>query len=197
MSNCRPALTSQGAGLSIFSLVERLFFLQAGVCSYTWLWMRVPFSLHKCHVTASILHKNFIHALHLQLSHFFICFTVIFSKCRKQTGSASKLKPKCNNSYDWPWKYSILHRLKIIGSPECACKQGIQTVDHLIFQCKRLKNEREMLKNNVLKAGNWLVSKCELINRNLKQFISYMNSMDLEKINHSKNRCKWTLITGM
>jgi len=47
-----------------------------------------------------------------------------------------------------------------------------------------------MLKNNVLKAGNWLVSKCELINRNLKQFISYMNSMDLEKINHSKNRCK-------
>jgi len=30
---------------------------------------------------------------------------------------------------------SYLHRLKIIGSPECPCKHGIQTVDHLIFQC--------------------------------------------------------------
>jgi len=30
---------------------------------------------------------------------------------------------------------SYLHRLKIIDSPECPCKQDIQTVDHLILQC--------------------------------------------------------------
>jgi hypothetical protein len=83
---------------------------------------------------------------------------------------------------------SYLHRLRIIGSPECPCKQGIQTADLLIFQCKSLKNEREMLKNSVLKAGNWPVSKSELINRHLKQFVSYINSMDLEKINHSKEQ---------
>jgi hypothetical protein len=35
---------------------------------------------------------------------------------------------------------SYLHRLKIIGSPECPCKHGIQTVDHLIFECNMLKN---------------------------------------------------------
>ena len=28
---------------------------------------------------------------------------------------------------------SYLHRLKIIGSPKCPCKHGIQTADHLIF----------------------------------------------------------------
>jgi len=28
---------------------------------------------------------------------------------------------------------SYLHRLKIIGSPECPCKHGSQTVDHLIW----------------------------------------------------------------
>ena len=28
---------------------------------------------------------------------------------------------------------SYLHRLKIIDSPECPCKQNIQTVDNLIF----------------------------------------------------------------
>ena len=83
---------------------------------------------------------------------------------------------------------SYLHPLRIIGSPECPCKHGIQTVDHLIFQCNRLKNEREMLKNSVLKVGNWPASKSELTSRNLKQFISYINSMDLEKINHPKKQ---------
>jgi hypothetical protein len=72
---------------------------------------------------------------------------------------------------------SYLHRLKIIGNPECPCKEGIQTVDHLIFQCKRLKNEREILKNGAFKVGNWPVIKSELTNRNLKQIIRYINSM--------------------
>ena len=83
---------------------------------------------------------------------------------------------------------SYLHRLKIIGSPECPCRHCKQTVDHLIFQCKRLKNEQEILKNSVLKVGNWPVSKSELANRNLKQVIRYINSMDLEKINHSNKQ---------
>ena len=80
---------------------------------------------------------------------------------------------------------SYLYLLKIIGSPR---KHGIQTLDHLIFQCKRLKNEREILKNSVLKAGNWPVSKSELTNGNLKQFIRYINSIDLEKKNHSNKQ---------
>jgi hypothetical protein len=44
-------------------------------------------------------------------------------------------------------------------------------VEHLIFQCNRLKNEREKLKNSVLRVGNWPVSKSELTNRYMKQFI--------------------------
>jgi hypothetical protein len=42
-----------------------------------------------------------------------------------------------------------------------------------------------MLKNNVLMAGNWPISKSKLVNKNLKQFIRYINSMDLVKLNHS------------
>ena len=79
---------------------------------------------------------------------------------------------------------AYLHRLKIIGSPQCRWKHGIQTVDHLIFQCNRLKNEGETLKTSVLKVGNWPVSKSELTNRYMKQFIRYVKSMYLEKINH-------------
>ena len=63
-------------------------------------------------------------------------------------------------------------------------KVGIQRVDHLIFQCSRLKNEREILKNSLLKEGSWPACKSELTNRNLKQFIRHTNSMDFVKINH-------------
>jgi len=108
---------------------------------------------------------------------------------------------------------SYLHRLKIIGCPECPCKHGTQTVDQLIFQCERLVNERAHLTSSVLtlilltwriwwapnnasrrqlgfnsafkglKVGKWPVSKSELTNRYLKQLLSYINSIDLEKIN--------------
>jgi len=64
----------------------------------------------------------------------------------------------------------------------------IQTVDHLIFQCKRLSNEREILKSSVLKVGKWSVSKRELTNGNLKQSLRHINSMVLEKRNHSNEQ---------
>jgi hypothetical protein len=103
----------------------------------------------------------------------------------ERSNSDSKLKPKSNNNNNRAWKYSIIHRLKIIESPECPCKHGIQRVDHLIFECNMLKNEREALKTSVIKAGNWPVNKSELTNRYLKQLIRYINSNDLEKINQS------------
>ena len=83
---------------------------------------------------------------------------------------------------------SYLSRLKIIGSPECPSKHGIQTVDHLMFQCERLVNERANVKRSVLKAGKWPVRKSEPTNRKLKQFIIYINSMDLQKINKSNEQ---------
>jgi len=83
---------------------------------------------------------------------------------------------------------AYLHRLKIIGSPECPSRHGTQSVDHLIFQYKGIKKERVILKKSVLKVGNRTVSKSELTNRYLKQSIKYINSIDLEKINHSNEQ---------
>jgi hypothetical protein len=40
---------------------------------------------------------------------------------------------------------AYLHRFKIIGSPECPCGGGSQTVDHLLYDCTILQNERERL----------------------------------------------------
>jgi hypothetical protein len=57
-------------------------------------------------------------------------------------------------------------------------RHGIHTVEHLIFQCNRLTNEGEILKNSLFEAGNWPTSKTELNNMNLKQFIRYINSTE-------------------
>jgi hypothetical protein len=40
---------------------------------------------------------------------------------------------------------SHLHRFKIIESPDCPCGRGSQMVDHLLFDCTILQEERERL----------------------------------------------------
>jgi hypothetical protein len=48
---------------------------------------------------------------------------------------------------------SYLNRLKIIGCPECPCKHATQAVDHLIFKCERLVNERSTSEEQCIKSG--------------------------------------------
>ena len=43
---------------------------------------------------------------------------------------------------------------------------------------------RDLIRRLKFKVGKRPVSKSELTNRNLKQFIRYIKSIDLEKINH-------------
>jgi hypothetical protein len=60
---------------------------------------------------------------------------------------------------------SYLRKYKILDSPMCSCKSGEQTVDHIIFECKLLQQERERLKSTVLRSENGPVSKNKLINK--------------------------------
>jgi hypothetical protein len=57
-----------------------------------------------------------------------------------------------------------LHRFGIIKSPECPCGGASQTVDHLLFDCTALQNERERLIGKTAKQDNWPVSKYQLVN---------------------------------
>ena len=77
-----------------------------------------------------------------------------------------------------------LHRLKIIESPECPYANGNQTVDHLMYQCSKLNNKREKTNSVYLKKkdDNWTVKKNELVNKYLKQFKIFTNSIDYGKM---------------
>ena len=77
---------------------------------------------------------------------------------------------------------SYLHRSKIIESPECPCANGHQTMDHLLYDCIELSNERGKLMAHISKEDNWPVRKSELVNRYLKQVIHFINSIDNEKL---------------
>jgi hypothetical protein len=50
---------------------------------------------------------------------------------------------------------SCLHKYKIIDSPMCSCKSGDQTIDHILFYCELVEQERDRLKAAVLRSENW------------------------------------------
>jgi len=76
---------------------------------------------------------------------------------------------------------SYLHQFKIIESPEFPCVNGNQTADRLLYQRSKLNNERETLIAYVSKEDNWPVKKNELVNKYLKQFTNFTNSVDYGK----------------
>ena len=77
---------------------------------------------------------------------------------------------------------SYLHRLKIIESPVCPCANGNQTVEHIIYDCGKLNNERRKLIADISKEDHWPVGKNVLVNKYLKQITHFINSIDYGNI---------------
>jgi hypothetical protein len=77
---------------------------------------------------------------------------------------------------------SYLYRCKILESPMCSCKIGEQTVDHVLFDCELLEQERDKLRAAVLQSENWPVSKNKLINKYNKNFNIFMNNIFFDKL---------------
>ena len=54
---------------------------------------------------------------------------------------------------------SYYYRYKIKDDPDCVCRMGLQTTDHLIWECTNLLKQRQTLKNRIRRAGgNWPLS---------------------------------------
>jgi hypothetical protein len=81
---------------------------------------------------------------------------------------------------------AYLHRFNIIESPQCKCKAGPQTVDHLIYECNMTKTERAALLTNI-SPGAWPMEKRELLKKHTKQFTQFINSIDFEVMNSDIN----------
>jgi hypothetical protein len=53
---------------------------------------------------------------------------------------------------------------------------------HLIYDCEIFDKEREKLIAHTSREEDWPVRKCELVNKYLKQFSMFVNSIDFEKL---------------
>jgi len=75
------------------------------------------------------------------------------------------------------------HRFKIIGDPKCVCKMGPHTSDHLLWECELLRNQREVLKNRIKKAGGkWSITNSGLANKHTKLFQKFVVSINFETL---------------
>jgi hypothetical protein len=77
---------------------------------------------------------------------------------------------------------AYLHRFRIIESPECPCEGGSQTVEHVIYDCIKLQNEREELISSISKLDKWPVNKCDLVKKHIKPFMKFVNSVEFERL---------------
>ena len=68
---------------------------------------------------------------------------------------------------------AYLHRFKLLEDATCVCMHGDQITDHLLNHCTLVQTKREILKQTILKTGNWPGSKQELITKYRDSFITF------------------------
>ena len=83
----------------------------------------------------------------------------------------------CNFVTDTGNIKSYLYKCKIIDNPQCQCKNGDQTVQHIIFECTIFDQERDKLKAVVMRTENWPVSFNKLSTIYYKNFKEYIDSI--------------------
>jgi hypothetical protein len=70
---------------------------------------------------------------------------------------------------------SYLHRFKIIETPLYPCDTKDQKIDHLLFECEMLNQERDSSISKVSKTDVWPISKNKLIRNHYKIFAKFTN----------------------
>jgi hypothetical protein len=76
---------------------------------------------------------------------------------------------------------AYLQRFKILEHATCACEQGDQTIDHLLYHCTLLKTQRQNMKT-AIKAGHWTASKQQLISKHRDSFLNFLESIDFDQL---------------
>ena len=84
---------------------------------------------------------------------------------------------------------AYLHRFKIIESPNCPCNGGEQTVEHLLYDCNKLRRERDKLIRNISNQDKRPVNKSAVMNKHKTLYAVQQTSRDCDS-NKQQNNCK-------
>jgi len=64
----------------------------------------------------------------------------------------------------------------------CSCKDGDQSVDQILFECKLLEHDKDRLKAALTRSENWPVNKDTISIKFYKFFKEFTNSIILDKV---------------
>jgi hypothetical protein len=82
---------------------------------------------------------------------------------------------------------AYLHRFHIGDEQTHPCGKGGQTIEHIIYDCNRLEEERDRLRAELIKTNDWPTNKRNLLKRNYKEFSKLINSISFEELNAEGN----------
>jgi hypothetical protein len=83
---------------------------------------------------------------------------------------------------------SYLHRFKIIEVPDWPCGNGNQTMEHVLFDCGILQEDRERLIAAIAKTDNWPINKNNLIKNTTRHLQNSRNKWTKStKSTHKRN----------
>jgi hypothetical protein len=77
---------------------------------------------------------------------------------------------------------AYLYRFKIREKATCACEQGDQTIDNLLYHCSLLEPRRQNMKKYAKKAGHWPASKQYLITKHRDLLLTFLESIDFDQL---------------
>ena len=74
---------------------------------------------------------------------------------------------------------AYLHRFHLSEDAKCKCGHLYQSMNHILFHCEEINDQRELLKQ---KMGKWPASKEDLITKYKKEFYEFIESIDFEDL---------------
>jgi hypothetical protein len=77
---------------------------------------------------------------------------------------------------------TYLAKYRIIGSNVFLQRRRSNIVDHFIYDCKLLEQDRSSLKGVVIKTEKWLVSRDKLSTKCCRYFKEFMDNIKLDKV---------------
>ena len=77
---------------------------------------------------------------------------------------------------------SYYYRVRILESPGCPCSGAEQTIQHLLWECSLLDQQRRKFKMETRSEDNWPINYGEIIKKHLRAFLAFVNSIDFVKL---------------
>ena len=74
---------------------------------------------------------------------------------------------------------AYLHWFHLSEDAKCKCGHLYQSMNHILFHCEEINDQRELLKQ---KMGKWPASKEDLITKYKKEFCEFTESIDFEDL---------------